>query len=473
MAEVGSTHPGGAAPPRLRGTLRLRVTALAVAVVTAVLLVTAAVLITAQHQSLQSALDDALVERADELDEEVLAAKGWPPTLEVPPDEDVAWQVVTPDGVVLAASAGLVGRPALVAAGPIAPPTPAAGGTIVTRDAPPLDEEAFPYRLLSRPIAGAGEPAVALVAHDLEDVLASTRTLTQLLAIAIPIVAGVLAVLIWVLVGRTLGPVEAIRAEVSGIGARSLDRRVPQPSGDDEIARLARTMNEMLDRIEDATRRQERFVADAAHELRTPLTRLRTQLEVDLAHPDRSDPAASLGELLAETLSMQRLLDDLLALARGDAGAPGEPRVPIDLDDLVLREARRLRENGRVTVDAGAVSAASVVGEPSGLARVVRNVVDNAERHASSQVTFSLREVGDRAVLLVDDDGPGIPEGRQEAIFERFTRLDDARSRDAGGTGLGLAIAREIVEAHGGTVRVDPDHVPGARFVVELPLAPG
>jgi signal transduction histidine kinase len=312
-----------------------------------------------------------------------------------------------------------------------------------------------------------------LVGRDLEEVLASTRTLTELLAIAIPIMASVLALLVWLLVGRTLRPVEAIRASVTRIGAQSLERRVPQPAGDDEIARLAGTMNEMLDRIEAATRRQQRFVADASHELRTPVTRLRTQLEVELAHPDRADPESSYRALLEDTVTLQRLLDDLLVLARVDATALDEERVPIDLDDVVLREARRVRENGRVTVDTAAVSAASVIGEASGLARVVRNLLDNAERHAMSRVALDLGEVGDQARLLVDDDGPGIPADQRETIFQRFARLDDARSRDMGGSGLGLAIARDIVERHGGSLAVDPGYSPGARFVVLLPRAPG
>jgi signal transduction histidine kinase len=167
------------------------------------------------------------------------------------------------------------------------------------------------------------------------------------------------------------------------------------------------------------------------------------------------------------------IVHNLLVLARVDATALDEEREPIDLDDIVLREARRVRENGRVTVDTAAISAASVIGEASGLARVVRNLLDNAERHATSRVALSLGEVGDQARLLVDDDGPGIPLHQRETIFQRFARLDDARSRDMGGSGLGLAIARDIVERHGGSLAVDPGYSPGARFVVLLPRAPG
>jgi signal transduction histidine kinase len=233
----------------------------------------------------------------------------------------------------------------------------------------------------------------------------------------------------------------------------------------------------MLDRLDDASRRQQRFVADASHELRTPLTRLRARLELERALLDRGDAAmpspadreAALQDALEDTIALQRLADDLLALARGDSDVAVEPRTPIDLDDIVLREARRLRENGRVDVDSSAVSAAHVVGEPTGLTRVVRNLLENAERHARSHVTISLTESDAVAVLAVEDDGPGIAQDERELIFERFARTDGSRARDSGGMGLGLAIVRDIVARHEGSVSVDPDHSPGARFVVSLP----
>jgi signal transduction histidine kinase len=279
---------------------------------------------------------------------------------------------------------------------------------------------------------------------------------------------------VWWLVGRTLRPVEAIRREVAGIGAggAGLDRRVPVPAGDDEVSRLARTMNGMLDRIEDAARRQQRFVADASHELRSPLARVRAEVEVDLAHPGGADPDATAASVLAEVVAMQHLVDDLLALARADAGVDAGERGPVDLDDLVDRQARRLRAAGRVAVDSRGVSAAQVVGDRDQLARAIGNVVDNAARHARTTVTLAVREDGGTAVVSVADDGPGIPPERRDDVFERFHRLDGARTAPAGGAGLGLAIAREIVVAHGGTIVVDPAHGPGARLVITLPLAP-
>ena len=226
----------------------------------------------------------------------------------------------------------------------------------------------------------------------------------------------------------------------------------------------------MLDRVEVAVRRQQTFVADASHELRSPLTRIRSEIEVDLAHPDRADLAATHRSVLEETTALERLVADLLHLARSDATAGELRREAVDLDDIVLSEVRRLRASGGLDVDAGGVTAAQIHGDRDQLARLVRNLLDNAARHASRTVTISLAEHGGDAVLVVDDDGPGIPLDHHDRVFERFTRLDDARTQSSGGTGLGLAICRDIVRRHGGTVAIDPDHAPGARFVVSIPL---
>jgi signal transduction histidine kinase len=227
----------------------------------------------------------------------------------------------------------------------------------------------------------------------------------------------------------------------------------------------------MLTRIEDSVGRQQRFVADASHELRGPLTRIRSELEVDLAHPDRADPLATHRSVLDETVGLQHLVDDLLLLAQSDShAAPPMSDEPVDVDDLVVRVARRLRADGRVTVDLSGVSAAQVRGDADQLVRAIGNVADNAVRHATSTVTFTLAERNGSAVLAVADDGDGIPADQRERIFERFARLDEARGA-GGGTGLGLAIARDIVVRHGGTIAVDESYSSGARLVITLPAA--
>jgi signal transduction histidine kinase len=258
-----------------------------------------------------------------------------------------------------------------------------------------------------------------------------------------------------------------MRAEVAEITARDLSRRVVEPVAEDEIGRLARTMNGMLDRLQAAADRQRRFVADASHELQSPLASARAQLEVGLATGADTDWPDTVEGVLGEHDRMERLVQDLLFVASADevAGAPRRERV--DLDDLVLEEARSLRTRGRVEVDLSRVSGGQVLGDAHQLGRVVRNLLDNAERHAHSRVVVELRTHGDAVELTVADDGEGIRPEDRARVFERFTRIDAGRARSAGGTGLGLAIAKTVVEAHGGTIAVvDGD---GARFAVRLP----
>jgi signal transduction histidine kinase len=444
---------------QLLGSVRFRVTAVATLAVLLVLAATAVALVAAERRSLTGDVEETIAQRAGELT--ALVASDKLPTALVD-DEDTRAQVVTLDGRVLSAT------PSLRDAAPIDRPPPA-GRTQVVRTVRRLPAGDAAFRVLTRRVDGPRGPVLLHVAGTLDDVEHSARVLAAGLAVSLPIVTALLAALVWMLVGRTLRPVEAIRAEVAGIGGDDVRRRVPQPAGDDEIARLVRTMNGMLERVENATARQRRFVADASHELRSPLTRIRSELEVDLAHPETGDPAAALRGALEEIGALQRLVEDLLLLARSDAGATVIRPRPVDLDDIVLLEIGRLRAGGRLEVDGGGVSAAQVPGDPDQLARAIRNLTDNAARYASHLVTLSLAERDHAAILSVADDGPGIPADQHLRVFERFTRLDEARSSATGGAGLGLAITLDIVRRHHGTVAIDPHHRPGVRFVVTLP----
>lgn len=446
----------------LRGTIRWRITALGATVLTLVLAIAAVALVTMQRDQLTAQVDSTLEQRADDIAALIQASDRQPVRLS-DGDLDGVAQLVASDGHVLAASRNLARQAAL-------PYDLAPGQGQAIRNVPSLPIENEEFRLLSRWIDGPAGPAVLHVGAGLDDITDATSALATSLAVAVPVVVALLTALVWWLAGRILAPVERIRSDVAEIGGVDLNRRVVEPAGNDEITRLARTMNGMLDRLEDAVRRQQRFVADASHELRSPLTRMRTELEVDLAR-DNGDPRATHSSVLEEIVGLQRLVDDLLQLARADAGAGGERGERIDLDDLVFREARRLRAGGRVELDTTGVSGAEVVGDPDQLIRVVRNLVDNAERHASKRVVLTLVEADGLAYLTVGDDGPGIPPDQQERIIERFARLDDARTRLAGGTGLGLAITREIIERHGGTITVDSTDHSGTRFVVQLPTA--
>ena len=448
---------------RLRSSMRFRITALAAAAVALVLTFTAVALISVQRQQLTANLDSALVQRADDLTA-LLAFAEPQPTALGGADGDGFAQLVSTDGRVILASPNLSG----VSAIPLGL-DPGQTQAIRTVEGTPPDDDVF--RLLSRRVDTVAGPAVLLLGASLDEVAENAGILAASLAVAIPLVVAMVAVVVWWLVGRTLAPVEGIRAEVAVIGSTELHRRVPEPTGDDEISRLAHTMNEMLDRLEDAVRRQQRFVADASHELRSPLTRMRAELEVDVARADTADLRATHESILEEVIGLQRLVDDLLQLARADAGVSSDRTERVDLDDLVLREARRVRANARVKVDISGVSAAQVVGDPNQLTRAVRNLVDNAERHAAGRIELTLAEVNGAALLTVSDDGPGIPADQRQRIFERFGRLDEARAQGTGGTGLGLAITRDIIEQHGGTITLDSSHQAGARLVVQLPTA--
>ncbi|MFI2511405.1 sensor histidine kinase [Streptomyces sp. NPDC018972] len=289
----------------------------------------------------------------------------------------------------------------------------------------------------------------------------AVRTALTVMLIGFPLLLVVVAAVTWLVTGRALRPVEGIRSEMAAITAsEDLARRVPEPATHDEIARLARTTNETLAALEASVERQRRFVADASHELRSPIASLRTQLEVAAAHPELLD----LDGAVEDTVRLQHLAADLLLLARLDAGErPADARV--DLSALAREEAA-----GRtgVTVDAEPVE---VTGSRGQLGRVLANLLDNGRRHARERVTVTVRREGDRAVLTVADDGEGVAEADRERIFERFVRLDAARSRDDGGAGLGLAIARDVAVRHGGTLTAGAAPAGGALFELRLPLA--
>ena len=443
--------------------MRAKLTLVAAGVVFGVLVASAVGLVVAQERLLTRAIDEALIQRADNVAGDVrrgvlgaeLPAEGDP--------EDSFLQVIGPGGRVLAYSPNAANTPAAVGPHPTGVPQ-----RIRTIHGIALSNEEF--RVLTRRIDTVAGPRTLVVGKNLDDVSESVQVLVSSLAVAIPLVTLLLALLVHWLTGRALAPVESIRSAVAEIRGADLDRRVPNPRSRDEIARLAHTMNEMLDRVEDATDRQRRFVADASHELRGPLTRLRSSLEMAIAHPD-GDPDAVLRVLLEDTVSLQRLVDDLLLLARSEAGALERVMAPVDLDDLVLAEVQLLRQRASVDVDATRVSAARTLGDAHQLARLVGNLASNAERHASGLVTFELREVDDHTELVVADDGPGIPPEHHETVFKRFTRLDEARSRDSGGFGLGLAIVADIVARHQGTVSVASQNGAGARFEIMLPRA--
>ncbi|MFJ1864517.1 sensor histidine kinase [Streptomyces sp. NPDC088097] len=396
-------------------------------------------------------------------------------------------QVVNARGRVLRATPNLAGAAALAPVKPLRP-----GTEFHTWRVRPLGGE-HRQRVVQLTTQTPQGLVSVFVGTSLRDVDAADDTTTAALAVGGPLLLATVALVTWRVTGRALGPVEAIRAEVAEITDRDLHRRVPVPPTRDEVARLAETMNRTLDRLESSGIRQRQFIADASHELRSPITVLRTQLEVALAVRDPESWPELIGGALEDTERLQRLCSDLLLLARIDAAQP-VAAVRLDLGDVVDK-AVRARLGDRVPVRTTLERGLEVEGSELWLTRVVTNLLDNAQRFADRRVELVLRSAGGpghrTAVLEVGDDGPGIPAADRDRVFERFTRLDDSRSRDHGGSGLGLAIARDLTAHHGGTLTVGerahgsergtglgtglgagPGAAHGALLVVRLPLAP-
>ena len=381
------------------------------------------------------------------------------------PSETSLVQVVGSGGRIIAQSASIAGEGALFAG---------RGGPTVAfhtvPDAPVGSGGAF--RVASERVDTPGGPVTVYAATSLADVNRAVEELDAALVVGGPVIVLFVGLLSWLIVGRALSPVERIRAEVAEITAGELHRRVALPAARDEVGRLASTMNDMLGRLEQSARRQQSFVSDASHELRSPLAVAQADLEVALTHDPGSAWPDTARSTLGELERMRRIVDDLLILARYDENASVAAPVQVDLDEIVLGEIARLRSTAPVELDSHEVSGGRVLGDPEQLGRAVRNLLDNAVRHARSKVTITLGTSEESVVeLTVADDGPGVAENDRTRIFERFGRSDQGRARSHGGTGLGLAIVKEIVSSHGGEVTLG-DTVAGALFIVALPAVP-
>jgi len=448
------------APP---GTLRLRTTLAAITVVGVALLVGSVALVRTLDSTLTADARAQAQTRAAELAAAPPESAGRAP-LRVPDEEEYVAQRLDAGAQVMQSSGNMAGRPAL------ARPAPNEAVEIGIAVDGPADF------IMASAAGQAGDTAyTVVVGRSLEDVDDAVAAVTRFLSLALPLLLLVLAATTWWVVGRALAPVDALRVEVEDIGASRLGHRVAQGCGAGEITRLAMTMNRMLARLEESHNTQRRFVSDASHELRSPVTTIRQHAEVALAHPDRTTVPALATVVLAEDLRLLHLVEALLLLARADEGMPRGRALPVDLDDLVFEHARRLSGSEAVCVDTSGVSAGQVHGASAQLDSMVGNLLDNAARHARGRIALSLHEEGfgqgkDGVVVLrVDDDGPGIPSHERTRVFERFIRLDDARSRTHGGAGLGLAIVAAVVASHHGTVLASDAPLGGLRVEVRLP----
>jgi len=282
--------------------------------------------------------------------------------------------------------------------------------------------------------------------------------------------AALLAALLagYLVAARTAAPLRRIASTAAAVDAGDLTPRLRPEGSTPELRTVVEAFNHMLDRLDLAFSRQRRFVSDASHELRTPLTAIRGQLEV-LARkeaPSTEDVHRAEALAMTEIHRVERLVDDLLALAHLDEGA--EPRLR---DVEVAPLLRGLAEAGLERTEIGELVEGAVPIDPDLIAQVVRNLLSNAHRHAGPEgrVVLSARAEPGRLVVAVDDDGPGVPAARREQVFERFHRNQAARDRSSGGSGLGLGIARSIVDLHGGRIWIEDSPLGGARAVFALP----
>jgi signal transduction histidine kinase len=429
--------------------LRARLTLIATAALAVGLAASSLLLLRGFATSRLHAIDASSRSSADDV-AGLVAVGAVPPTLPVQAGENA--QVLDAGGSVLAVSPGTSHTLPLV---------PVSTAAAIARTGPrslSIDQVATTgvNRVFVRAVTVPGGTRYVVVTESLQDERATLHSLGRFVAVAAPVLLLVVGTTLWLLLGRALGTVSSLRRGAEEITDPGGGLRLPLPASHDEVRALAETLNAMLDRLDAAAARERQFVADVAHELRSPIAAMHTQLEVADSHPDPVTQRELLAGTLEETERLAALVDDLLVLARMESEARPN-REPVDLADLA----------GLPHADS-----AVVLGDRAALTRAIDNLVGNANRHADSRVVVTVEPTAaDIVELRVDDDGPGVPADQRSRVFERFVRLDDARARDDGGTGLGLAIVRATAQAHGGTVRVEPSPLGGARFVLALPAA--
>ena len=448
-----------------RLSIRARSTLIAAAIVGVSLLIGSIAMIWVLRSTLQDNLDMTLQQQATETAISLGAGATPAELVGGQSDEAFVW-IGTSTGELLAVGGSLV---------PVESPIALAGQGVQTID---LIVEEFHQGKSAAEIererlrvasASAPDGTVVLVASELESVTRPVAAVSSALLIGVPLVVALAAAVAWLNTGRALRPVEEIRSRASQISGSTLSDRVPVPAATDEIHHLAETMNSMLERIEHHSDSMRQFTADASHELKSPIANIRAIVDTaDLA----ADPTASKARLAHEADRLGNLVENLLYLAASDEGrAPRMNRTSVNLDDLIFDEAEILASAGAIRIDIDGVEPVVIEADREMLRRVIRNLGENALRHARSTVWIGVSEVGDNIAVLVSDDGDGVAPVDQRRIFERFTRLDAARDRQSGGSGLGLSIVQSIAAAHGGSISVQERGGGGAAFTLMLPAA--
>lgn len=430
-------------------SIRVRLTAASTLVVMIVLISAAIALVTLSKNAQLSSIDRAAWAKAQEIRTQI-QTQSPPQSIAAPIGDATIAQVIDDNGTVVASTSNAQ----------VLRLFPHKDGHAISTSIP-TSEEPDSYRVVALPVPTTSGPQTVLVALQAENVSESTGNLITLLCFGVPALIVATALGTWLLTGRTLRPVEVMRREVEEISYHALDKRLENTGTSDELSRLGDTMNALLERLEIGTRNQRQFVEDASHELRSPLATLHAQLDV-AEDSDLKNLATT------QVLRMEALVADLLLLARANGAAARHHE--IDFDDVVLDAVNLSQLRADLPpVHLAAFSPARILGDPASLLRMITNLLDNAQRHATSSVDVRLDTSSVTVTMLVSDDGSGIPTEDRERIFERFTRLDEARSRDSGGSGLGLPISRSVARQHGGDVTVVDSEI-GATFKVELPI---
>jgi signal transduction histidine kinase len=448
--------------PPWRQTLRIRVTIGASLIVTAAVVLGVLTMYALQMSSVRRTIDDQLSTYAARIAQNA-ETSGWPPVLPRSNlDGNAEAQVLAADGTVLAATRTLQGLPAVYALAP--------GATVPVRQRAADGAIPTEIRVVATRVTVAGRPVVVLTGTGTDLLSEVNEEFLHHLLAGLPVILLLSAGMVWLVTGRALRPVDRIRRAVTDITSADLSRRVPDPGTGDEIGRLARTMNDMLARLEDSAHRQRRFVADASHELRSPLAAIRTTLEVGLAHPERAPWPAIAGRAAGQAIRLEELLQHLLLLAKADEGQPVGPGRPVDVGTL-LDDIRADIVTHDIALHLSTQGSPVATGDPETLSRLFRNIIDNAVRYARTEVRITATTSPAAVRVHVVDDGPGIPADQRDRVFDRFVRLDTSRDRATGTTGLGLAIAREIATAHHGAITVTDADIGGADVLITLPAA--
>ncbi|CAN5584667.1 HAMP domain-containing sensor histidine kinase [soil metagenome] len=441
--------------------LRLRIAAVATIAVGVTVTIGAVLLVGLLQSRLDAAATTAATLRARDI-ASLAESSTLPRLLALPGEESAFVQVVADDGTVVASTENIDGEASVAAQRPTGNET-----LTLTMAIPPLNQQ----EAMRVVVVNADTPTGAVTVYAGESLEAAGDTkkvVVTVLVFSLLALIVIVAAITWWAVGRTLRPVRAITRTMAEITASDLHRRVPAATTRDEIGLLATTVNETLARLDTSVERQRRFVADASHELRGPLAALRADLEISVAHPERTIWNEVARDTLSDVARLQHLTEDLLFLARSD-GRSARSHKPVNLTAMVEAATFGVRRTDITITNRTLDDAVIVNGDADQLHRMIRNLVHNAEEHAQHLVEISIVVDGDSIRLVVADDGPGIAAEQRSNVFERFVRLDVARTRDNGGSGLGLAIVYEVVADHRGSITITDTRPHGATFTIVLP----